>query len=310
MPPRWKELIGQNLERDAVPLDFRPPSGGWWLPESAQLAEHHGKEFVVADYGAPGEARIGTRARGLLERFVKLESASSTRVCSFVSKFGLIEAPTSTPRAKAFYEVSGTARGEEVQKYRELSGVLTATLRIARRMQVNIGMDVQDIATVKGFLEGQVDPGDLAFFWQHPMDDAIDPPAGVKSLSEWRNLQSRRVAAIVNWWMHRGRVSPTLVIVKTRPVVRWSGGLWGAIGGQLLYAVRREEMIAVCDYCNREFPLTRKPRRAAKRRCCGNTECARARSRESMRFSRASTKLQPAVASITNVPPLAITRCQ
>ena len=106
---------------------------------------------------------------------------------------------------------------------------------------MNVCLDAQDIATVKDFLERQAEPGDLAFFWQHPLDEPVLPPTGGKALGQWQELQSRRVAAVVNWWMHVGRINPRLVVVNNKPVVRWSGGLWGAIVGQLLYAVRREE---------------------------------------------------------------------
>lgn len=285
--PHWTEVEGQDPTAEAVLRDAAVPVGSWVLPKSASIESYQNRQWVVANYGPHTTVRVGVRTAGLLERFLRLDAAPASRIRAFAGKFGLLSPPSG--RWRDFSRGGEMRWGETLEPYRAYASLAVAVLRLGRRLRADETLDVVDVRVLREFINTRGLLSDLPRIARHPAEDRDEPPPGPAERDGWRQLQWWRVAAVVNWWFAKGQVHPTVVADSHRgPIIRWSGGLWGALGGQLLNAIRREANLAVCDYCGREFKLGRRPKQGAQRHCCGRTACVRARRAESMRWSRAS----------------------
>lgn len=206
------------------------------------------------------------------------------RVRDFVKRFGLLHAPIEVGEDRS----SGGIRrlAERVSVYRRYAGLLRAALAVNRRLNAGERVNPEDLMLLREFILKDGLSTDR-IFEETVASDAVAPPASGKERNRWLLTQWWRVSAVVNWWLEVGRVRPVLRLhIRRPPTIRWSGDIWGAIGGLALFAVRYEANVALCDYCAREFDLSRRPRSNAKRRCCGRPACVRDRRAESMRQSR------------------------
>ena len=266
-----------HVDLQAMARGVAPPVIGWWRPVSARLhregQNEHLVDWVVVDL-AESERRPEPDTDGLLARFVGLDVAPPGRILDFARKYGL---PLDPNQAwKQFPMEKGEQWGTPISTFHTYASLLKATLRVHSRLQARDGVEVSDVQTVRKFLKRYALAEDARGFALHEYGEHDAPPAGTANLNRWRTLQGARVAGVINWWLERGRVHPRLVVFPTgRSALRWTGGLWGALGGQLIYAVRQEERVAVCDYCHKEFQLQRRPRTGAQTRCCEKLKCRR-----------------------------------
>ncbi len=271
------------------------PMVGWSRPVSARLHKegegHRVEDWIIVDFGL-GAGGTLYDTDGLLAHFVGLHDAPPKRILAFARRFGLL---LDSRRWRQFPPEGGDSWGMEVSVFRRYASLLNATLRLQRCLQVGGQVEPGDVETVRKFLRNHGLDGDRY------REARLGPNIGnirrarhqeeelrLTSRGKWVALQRARVVGVINWWYESGNVHPRVVVFPSgRLAVRWTGGLWGGLGGQLLYAIRREGRIAVCDYCHREFRLSRRPRTGAQARCCNKETCKREYRRHRMQQTRA-----------------------
>jgi hypothetical protein len=307
-------MLNKRLDPPSDPKGLSIPVVGWWRPVDALLiAESKGREaveWIVVDLALDG-SRVQYGTEGLLNSLVALAEAPADEILAFARRYGIpqnpvkawrqfLPGPGPTDAVWRRFE-RGNWWGMEVSKVRYYAGLLRAVLRLHRAVQTTDRIEWRhvktDAATVREFI------------WHHGLAEDLDRElraprrANESHLSErseyefsltsrvrWKELQRGRVAGVLNWWLERGKVHTRLVVLPNgRLAVRWTRGLWGVLGGELLYSLRREGNVAVCDYCDREFRLSRRPRRGAQTRCCERLACQREYRTERMRQARAKT---------------------
>jgi hypothetical protein len=237
---------------------------------------------------------------GLLGRFLALADAPGGRILTFARRYGIPhndQAPLKQfmPVGGAGIEGWGRFRrgnwwGTETASVRQDAALLKATLRLYRRLQTGPAFIQEDnaIRTVREFLRHSGLDRDRIRELRHPYAEQDVPRLGTRELPQWWALQRDRVLGVANWWLERGSVHPRLVVLpSSRVALRWTGGLWGGLGAQVIYTLRRESNVAICDYCDREFRLSRRPREGALTRCCPRKGCQREYRADRMRQARA-----------------------
>lgn len=266
------------------------PAIGWWRPVGARLVQRT-RECVGVRFALGGGKHVYD-TDGLLPRFLALANARRQRILAFARRYGIPQDPLKAWRQ--FPDEPGDSWGMELSDLRRYASLLDATLRLYRRIESGRAYtrDRDDaIKTVREFLRVHGLVADRLNELRHPHAAHDVPRVGPADLPKWWALQRDRVVGVANWWLQRGKVYPQAVVLPNgRLAVRWTGGLWGALGGQLLYALRRETNVAVCDYCDREFRLSRRPREGAEIRCCLRTSCEQRYRAHRMRQTRARTR--------------------
>ena len=271
----------EDLEARALPQNAELSLLGWARPVSAELVQEGELEWIVVDFGVD-PPQIERNTSGLLDRFVRLNAAAPSRILAFARKYGILETPDGQWRSFATRR-SWARWGVKLTMFREYVGLLDATLRLHRCLRSHARTRAADVRTVRSFLRSRGSLTDRVKW--HPYIEADVPPPGRQPAHHWRGLQLFQVTQVVNWWLDR--IHPSLVLLPGgRFGLRWSGGLWGALGGQLLHAMQHQQKSAVCDYCGREFQLSRRPRRDARTHCCRRAECQRAYGSDRMRAVR------------------------
>lgn len=280
--------------RSNEPQGAALPTVGWPRPRDARLvrAGQGPREWVVVDFALDDRAAYDTA--GLLARFLRLSDARPRQILAFARRYGVPLDPQGA--SPPFPREGGNYWGIELAALRQYSSVMDAALSLQRRVETKRAYVVQgdsSVRRVREFLREHGSPADRIRELRHPHAADDVPRVGPAELPRWWVLQRHRVTGVVNWWLERGKVHPCLVVLPNgRLAERWTGGLWGVLGGQLLYAVRRETNVAICDYCGQEFRLSRRPREGARVRCCMRPACQRAYRADRMRQARAAKRKQ------------------
>ena len=105
----------------------------------------------------------------------------------------------------------------------------------------------------------------------------VDLPFGLEKLRLQSSLQARVIQTLLSWWLTVGRVQPCAIWDDGVKEFRrgWTGGLWGALGLHLLYAVWGTKGGGTCTNCGRLVRHKRAPK-AGQRVWCERKECRRA----------------------------------
>lgn len=272
-------MRAKRLEPDTRTKGASVPVVGWWRPEGARLLRkrtgQRTREWVVVRFPLGHRRELYDTDR-LLPRFLALADARRRQILAFARRYGIPQDPFRAWRQ--FPDEPGNSWGMELSDLRRYASRLRATLRLQRRVEDRraYSRDADDtIKTVREFLRDEGLVPDRMRELRHPYAAHDVPRVGPADLPKWWDLQRDRVIGVVNYWLERGIHPQAVALPNGRLAVRWTGGLWGALGGQLLYALRREANVAICDYCDREFRLSRRPRKGAAIRCCPRKPCER-----------------------------------
>jgi hypothetical protein len=100
-------------------------------------------------------------------------------------------------------------------------------------------------------------------------------------------LEVEAVRAVVNWWLAMGETYPVLIRDGREPkfTFGWNGGLWGALGLHLLFAVQGARGGSLCAGCGRFVRHQRAPKRG-QRVWCKRLACRRRQYRDAQARSR------------------------
>ena len=96
-------------------------------------------------------------------------------------------------------------------------------------------MEPQDVKLIHEFschtVFGRASTMIASSFYRLDASVAVPPPSG-KERRDWELVQWMVVEDVLNWWFEAGGVRPVLLMLPQKsPVVRWSGGVWGTMGG-------------------------------------------------------------------------------
>ena len=263
---------------------------GWRLPDRVELVGR-GRRRTVRSYFGPVWRQAGAReARDAFGAFLRLPGAMDSKVRDFVERYGALRI-SAIPDEDGSFTIDGVRMSggmtidgvrqvsrwpivnepigetavlnEEVAWYRLYAGVALATLSAAKHARG----DAADF-----------DPATLMPF---AIPRAYAPTAG------------ELVGDVVNGWLRHAHVSMHLVWEERRPMIGWTGGLWGALGRSMLVSVLRNTGNAVCANCGttiRRKASQRRPQ-AGRLSWCERDECQRARLREAKARSRARSSV-------------------
>lgn len=283
------EIKGELLEPEGAQRTSQ-----WPLPTDVVLSDVDGQRVVRCEYGNPAGLRSCEDAvvRTALDRLRRLASGSAERVRDFVMRFGPLfqHEEFSGVRNPYLLPYSGTRGGELVAWYREMACLLTAVTRIAASARRGERLFVADLLAVRLGLHSRDLVADYTTKLAIAECERLLAKAGGAPEIVRVPLDSsakRIVEGVVNWWLLAGETGPRLRWRDSAPaVVVWTGGLWGAIGAQLLSDIRRGGKTAECDGCGREVLRRRRPK-SGQRVWCGRPECERLRSQIAQDRSRA-----------------------
>jgi len=233
--------------------------------------------------------RDSTNARSALDRLRRLDGASDVRVRDFVRAFGSLFEPEDAVGV-GYPAVHFHAEGgrEAIAPYREIATLLSATLRLVSLIRRRRSVAVDDLRTVHNWLASNGLGADYTVkIATASCARLLANTVGSRVVFE---LSLRAVpVGVVNWWLQAKRVRPLLTWRDAdRPAVRWTGGLWGLVGAQLMFAVRSGEKLAECDGCGGEVRHKRRPK-SGQQTWCDSDECVRIRNREAKRRSRTAS---------------------
>jgi hypothetical protein len=259
------------------------PIHEWLLPTRGSVKIENGWVRVSLD---PTMRRRADRWESeLLARFRELEVTpeqplNEGRLRKFVERFGLLGAP---------FPGRSTMSTERVENFTEAAGLAGAILRVATAARSGHDARMQDILSLRTFLGTHYEGVELARAEFRNRLATVDwVPRSDPQWQRWIGIQRVRVAVAVTWWLSDVRTVVTWNAQSSADLrVRWTGGPWGAVGGQLLHAIRREQLIATCDYCGQEFRPLRRPKAGARSTCCKRPDCRRLRGSQAMRSLRA-----------------------
>lgn len=286
------------------------PPDRWRLPDRVEVPPIRDATGAVVDgvvmpvYSAAASARRrgepggekwvdAARARGAMAALAGLAAGELADVEQFVRKFGAlnVDRDTGLPRSTSEYPAgdlpgapsSGSSAFELASDYIRLARALDRALEILdaiRRGSVDPGRlndlheRLKELPDTNGTLLA------ARFSRSANFDGAAD------SAAQRRQRGRFLVASFVNWWMTAGHMTP-LVRWRTQRIanVLWNGGLWGAVGSQLLITVAEERQFSTaasprrvrCAYCGKRIPR----QRIKANPCCDAKKCQARRVAES-----------------------------
>lgn len=281
------------------------PTAGFRMPASVQIIKSAGAVALETTFGGKTPESFELSAvRGAMSAFIALEDGNDVKIQRFVIAHG----PLSLNR-------DGTVRGFEAQ-----SGSLIEPVDPGYRFYARVAAAAARSALAAVQFEAP-DPGDEAVFLdflrrEFPEVRGKSDELRIPSISVLRREATRSVGlavsllagdrkkedqgelaaviarTIVNWWLDVRDVRPLLWQNANAPArlqKRWSGGLWGAIGNQLLERVERDLGTPRCNNCGRAVTMRKRERRpkTGQRIWCGEKVCRRAKEREAKARSRA-----------------------
>jgi hypothetical protein len=261
--------------------------GSWPMPSTVVLCEIRG-EVGVRVVGDPKGIMESTDARGALDALRALEGAPDSATRDFVLAYGLLfETEDEMGVGYGGLPYQPSSEGELVKWYREMASLISATLRITALVRRRRPILTADVATVLRFVDDWI-----------VADYSVKVAASVcrRLLSHapsnavpYEDAMRRIPAGVVNGWLRVKEVRPHLTWRgdSDRPVLAWTGGLWGMIGAELMLFIRAEGKTAECDGCGREVTRMRRPKLGQKV-WCGAARCRRLRDREAQRRRRPS----------------------
>jgi hypothetical protein len=274
----------------------------WLLPTDVVLSDVNGQRAVRCEYGKPASPRIceDAAARTALDRLRRLTSGPAERVRDYVLRFGPLfrHEEFSGVRNPYLLPYSETRGGELVAWYREMASLLTAVTRIAACARRRERLFVADLLAVRLGLHSRDVVADYTTKLAIAACERLLAKVGGASKVvrvPFDPSAKRIVEGVVNWWLLAGDIGPRLRWRDSAPAgVVWTGGLWGAIGAQLLSDIRRGGKTAECDGCGREVLRRRRPK-SGQRVWCSRLECERLRNQiaqDRLRARRRDAKVQ------------------
>jgi hypothetical protein len=283
--PRNRRPTAGTLLRSLEPTHSQDaqeqPVFGWALPSSVVILGAGVKRQVRSSFDAGPRIATQSHVREVLPAFLRLAEAPHATIRAFVQRFGPLRISREPTDDGTFIdgdveytmsddgfrwpwinELQWSDRPiitEPIESYRKYAGVAVATISSAVRARQGQSMLDDDLGTLRPFLSA-------------PAQDQT--PAVV-------------VAEIVNRWMLAGSSRPMLVWNGRTPLVAWTGGLWGAIGTQLMARVLRDVGPIVCANCGATVRGRKRRPKANQLTWCTKPECVRAKYRESKAKRRA-----------------------
>jgi hypothetical protein len=285
--PRSVSADDLSVRDDLAAFDSQQRVTSWLIPSSVELCELNGAVALQLSYSDDDQyLRDAGGARAALDRLRRLDGAPDFRVRDFVRAFGSLLVPDDA-MGIGYPAVQFRPQGdrEAIHPYREIAALLSATTRLASLVRRRQSVAVGDLRVVHHWLASNGLGADYTVKIAAATCERLTTNArGSRTVFD-PSLPSIPVG-VVNWWLQAKSVRPLLTWRDAdRPSVRWTGGLWGLIGAQLMFAVRAGEGLAECDGCGREVRHERRPK-AGQLTWCDSIECTRARNREAKRRSR------------------------
>jgi hypothetical protein len=285
-------LRSRSLDELVVRDDLASPSGvqrvtTWMVPAVVDLCLLYGSPALQLSYHEGSEYhRDATRARSALDRLRRLDGASDLRVRAFVMEFGSLFRPDDAMGVgypNVYFRLEGGR--EAIDSYREVAKVLAATMRLVSLIRRKRSVAVSDLRVVRDWLAVNSLGADYTVKTAEATSTRLLGNAGGSRVMFDDSLRDVP-AGVVNRWLQAQAVRPFLTWRNAeRPEVRWTAGLWGLIGAQLMFAVRAGERVTACDGCGAEVQHKRQPK-AGQMSWCTSSECTRLRNREAKRQSR------------------------
>jgi hypothetical protein len=279
-----------------VPLGCRVQSDGFrWT----------GLELKEPPSGAP-----------LLENFMKLVTASDDSIFRYARRFGVMgvcehgtfgghirDVDRGSPNGAYYCPEHNWERDREgfetFHQWRAYSRRANAILKVAERLNGNRCGTREDWATIFGRSAGELKP-QLAYvtaIGADPLSDALaswfsQNPFAPNSACEVRlgdvANEWRLLADALNGWLRISRVRPWVTLRGSKLTFAVSGGgLFGAIGLRLTYAVCAIEGYAICAACSQFDRPKRKPKSGQRYFC---EKCRGAQ--EPIKFAMRDTRLR------------------
>lgn len=269
------------------------PVTAWLIPSSVELCVLDGAAALAIGYAdGSTHARDATSARHALDRLRRLDGASDVRFRAFVQAYGSLFRPDDAMGVgypAVFFQSEGGR--EAIGPYREIAKLLAATLRLVARIRRRGSVTASDLRIVHDWLA----TNELGTDYTVKVGAAICARvlAGARGERVAFHVSLRGVpVGVVNWWLRAQAIRPLLTWREgDRPLVRWTGGLWGVIGAQLIFAVRAGERMIECQGCGGEVQRKRQPK-TGQSSWCDDIDCARIRDRAAKRRSRARAELR------------------
>jgi hypothetical protein len=248
-----------------LPAAGEYPPERWRKPDEVGLDPHLTRPMVLPIYKARVKQEKwadASTAHHALKALASTRRGDHEAVRRFVRDYGALQLEPSSgfPRHRRDHYPIGDLdesgrfhAAEELEWYYQYAELLRAVLDLTRQLRSRSEISREDLRRFREFLE------------RVPADATHVAPLGtglfalVAKLSRGQTgetrLESERrvdegqrtraralVSGVVNWWMALGRVTPVVRWARGSrlPQVLWAGGLWAAIGSQLLLAVAED----------------------------------------------------------------------
>jgi hypothetical protein len=303
-----EELELEARFRTADRLLVAPPTSGWLIPAKVGLGSWRNEPTVICEFDHPNWTGAVTLSKSsdrwvresdranqrALEMFLELEDASDTRIREFVQEHGpirvmpnggVIADHVGLPSSKPFFE--------PLRWYRDYAKLAGATIRASIAVVHGEPIASDDVIVLRDFMvrtfrkddSRERRPGEDDFMRFVLTLEAIKKHAHEATSDEAR---AAIVMTVTNWWLEVKAVRQRLDWFGADRRVRWTGGLWGAIGLQLMRRVQRELGRVVCARCGKPLGPTEDGRRHRPGARCPRKECVRKYERERKAAARAA----------------------
>jgi hypothetical protein len=246
-------------------------AAGWFIPSEASIGSNSGDETIEGRYANRWEAGLkggmhkecaAADASHALEAFIALATATDyadDAVADFVVRFGQIgvdvgwipvprvaipEYPDERIVGRDWRPGTGVWI-EPLDAYAAYARLARSTIRVAENLRDERVPHVDDIDLLAQFLrthheayEGKPKPPAEQHLPAFMFEWIVGVDREAHRLLQWdRSRWCYIVQSVVNWWLECAAVQPLIAWHGRSPVQEWSGGLWGVLGVQLMFAV-------------------------------------------------------------------------
>lgn len=264
----------------------------WARPRIERGVELRGN-MIRSHFGTTAkepQARLSASAAGVLQGFVRLAGASERQVAVFVRRYGPLNLnETGDPLGRLDPWSTIQPVDEPIEAYLFLARVCRAALAVANTPLLSRSSLSDAQQAERRAFQG------TRFVTREDARPIYELIARRRGKPDGRTLMTSSAAnrtgdgavlaaAVVNWWLAVGDVRPALHIEERARVrggaIRYgaTGGLWGAIGLELLAAVQGQSDTVLCDVCGQPSLRRRlRRRKQGQHSYCGRPECERVR---------------------------------
>jgi len=280
---------------------------GWGRPGDAlSIVDGHLHLDTPGFFAGSAMVRPGP---GLLSGFMELEGASDKRVLAYARRWGVLELcqhhlPLGHPdvslpgflgqaNARSFMPAGNCVQlwTEPIAIWRFWAGQARATANVGIRLRNGLTPDPGDVARLYDrapWVEPL--PTSVRGAWLQPLPapPVTEPAIYLDAVEELRSHRRKAVAdrpltsselrqivdGVLEFWLEIARVGLRLTWIHGRPDVLLTGGLFGAIGSQLLMAITGSQGFALCGGCG-AVHVPARPNDTQRRSYCFDCRAAR-----------------------------------